>query len=374
MNELAKLAMTKDLFIYSVNQAYEARMQSDGSFNSHLKYEPFLEKTWSLPKNPDINSLKKTLAEIIEHHFSKLPNYRREEAVNLENISWFSHSIAALFADIEYLLMAYTGAGLPMLAEAKVPKTNSSKNIIVAIKKYSDFISKQAKEEKFSLFPISGEDGSALDNLYTQEIWSLIFYYIKKFFGNYVELLCLYVTWKYVIKANSKEVVDWNVRPPCGDAYRNQFKHLFEKDNFKNNNKKNSDDNRCGFNKPKPRNHIEEIVTDMTNNTSASLLESSNYKFSPKKHTQFKERKETRHSQDRESRQNQEEIIEKALHEVAQAMEKMHKNANIQEIELSPQNSFIRRQQHVMISENEFETESRGDAENRCVCIKRKLS
>ena len=185
MNDLAKLDVTKDSFIYSVNQAYQARIQHNGSFNSHLKYEPFLEKTWALPKNPDINSLKKTLSEIVEHHYTNLPNYRREESVNIENISWFSHSMAALFADAEYLFMAYTGHGFPVLPDSKIPRTNSSKNIIVAIKKYCDFKNNETNGENFSLFPLISEDSINVDALYTQEVWSLIFYFVKKSFGIY---------------------------------------------------------------------------------------------------------------------------------------------------------------------------------------------
>lgn len=400
MNDLAKLTITKDSFIYSVNQAYEARIQNDGSFNSHLKYEPFLEKSWSIPKNPDINTLKKILSEIVEHHFTKLPNYRREEKVDIENISWFSHSFAALFADIEYLLIAYTSHGFPILSTPIIPRTNSSKSIIAAIKKYSCFKDDSTNTEKFSLFPLVGEDNDNLDDTYTQEIWSLIFYYIKKYFGSYAELASLYVTWKYLKKVDTSDIVDWNVRPPCGDLYRKQFKHLFEKDYVKNNSKKDNFNNKKSFNKPDNNKNaaIDEKSAEEFTNTSPKPTHpldsaqdritstSKNFRDKPQRSNKFNDdtRRVNRPFKEQEHRerpprltkeeyqQNQEEIIAKAILEVELAIKNMQKNVDLQEVSLSPQNSFIRRQQHVVISENGFETESRGEDSNRYVCIKRK--
>lgn len=379
MNDLAKLNITKDSFIYSINQAYEARIQHDGNFNSHLKFEPFLDKTWTLPQKPDLNSFKKTLGEIIEHHYKKLPNYRREESVNIENISWFSHSMAALFADIEYLLFAYTGHGYPTLTSSKMPRTNSSKNILFAIKKYMEFKENNSNGEKFQLFPLLGEDNACVDDSYTNEIWSLIFYFVKKFFGVYAELVDLFATWKYMPKVDSSDVVDWNVRPPCGELYRKQFKHLFEKDYFKNNSKK------------APANHNGANAEQRNGSPAKSQLENSeniekphsNFTEKPRKdfgekqndrrQKSFKERKEHSHRPSEEERQKkQDEAIAKALHEVDKAIKTLKKNSDISELELSPQNSFIRRQQHVVISDAGFGTESRGEGDNRCVCIIRK--
>ncbi|MES2614622.1 MAG: R3H domain-containing nucleic acid-binding protein [Bdellovibrionota bacterium] len=376
MNDLTKLGITKDSFIYSVNQAYEARIRNDGNFNSHLRYEPFLEKTWALPQNLDLNSLKNTLAEIIEHHYTKLPNYRREEIVNIENISWFSHSIAALFADVEFLIVAYTGHGLPTLATPKIPRTNSSKNIVLAIKKYSDFKTAATNGEKFALFPIASEGEVAVDDAYTQEIWSLVFYYIKKYYGAYAELIDLYATWKYISKVSSSDMVDWNVRPPCGDLYRKQFKHLFEKDYFKNNARKNGKEN---FQKPDlvqaPNNDEKSTENQSKPQESFESKPHRTDKFpreSGRDKPPFRERKERPRNTEREPRQNQEEIIEKALIEVSLAIKKLNENSALHEIALAPQNSFIRRQQHELICEKGFETESQGEGDGRCVCIKRK--
>ena len=171
--------MTEDAFLHSVNQAYEARIKPDGRFQSHLKYEPFVEKTWVFSQSLDFPSFKRILSDIIQHHYAILPHYRKEETLNLETISWFSHSMAALFADMEYLLKAYVGQGFPPFMDSKIPHTNSSKNILCAIKKYAEFktkasapssqvnlepTNKEQAEEKYSLFPLLGEVEKVLDS------------------------------------------------------------------------------------------------------------------------------------------------------------------------------------------------------------------
>ncbi len=402
MNPTEKLDITKDSFVFSINQAYEARIQNDGSFKSHLKYEPFLEKTWKLPELPDIHSFKKSLSEIIEHHYKNLPNYRKKESVNLENISWFSHSLAALFADMEFLIHAYTGMGFPILPESRINRSNSSKAIACAIKKYVDFKnSNPSEEEKFSLLPLEDENQEALDAQYTQEMWSLVTYYAKRFFGEYLDLVTMYIFWKYVAKEQNTEVVDWNVRPPCGELYVKQFKHLFERDYKKNGNSKfngNGKGNSGKFNGngngngkfKSSENSAENPAVETIEN---QILESSQpntqvemekvTKPSPKFSNQdkgnrrndrndFNNRKDRPRRTDKESFQNQDELAEKALKEVEVALKKLQKNVELTEIELAPQNSFLRRQQHMLISEAGFDTESRGEGDGRCVCIKRK--
>ena len=64
--------------------------------------------------------------------------------------------------------------------------------------------------------------------------------------------------------------------------------------------------------------------------------------------------------------------MEDALKEAHKGVLEMQKNPSLFEFCLNPQNSFVRRQQHVVIAEGGFETESRGNARERHVCILRK--
>jgi hypothetical protein len=366
--------MTKDSFIFSVHQAHVARMKSNGSFDSHLRFEPFLEGTWKLEENPTLASFKKEAAQIVEHHFTILPNYKRDEVVDLENISWFAHSIAVLFADLETLLLAYTGNGFPLLTTAVIPHTITSKNIALAIKKYSDFKHKEA-EEKYSLFPLLDDQEQCVDALYIQELWSLVAFFAKKFFGSYSSLITSYIEWKYVDKSVEKEVIDWNVRPPCGAAYRKEFKELFEEERnnrrFGSANRK--DQGRRDHDRPaenvKPESNVNQIP-QVESQGSDRKWKSPSYK---ERDGQRPKPAFNRFKKDFDENQiNQTQNMDKALEEANLAMEKMKKDKDIPEISLTPQNSFVRREQHMVISQAGFGTESRGDDKTRCVCITRK--
>jgi predicted RNA-binding protein Jag len=57
------------------------------------------------------------------------------------------------------------------------------------------------------------------------------------------------------------------------------------------------------------------------------------------------------------------------LYETRKAIARLKEDSGLQEVLLKPQNSFIRREQHVVISDAGFGTESRGEGKERAVCI-----
>jgi hypothetical protein len=63
--------------------------------------------------------------------------------------------------------------------------------------------------------------------------------------------------------------------------------------------------------------------------------------------------------------------VDAGIEEARLAIEKLQKNPGINQIPLDPANSFIRRQQHSLIVEAGFETESRGEGRDRCVHVLR---
>ncbi|WP_161597683.1 R3H domain-containing nucleic acid-binding protein [Fluviispira multicolorata] len=404
MTEPTKIAINSDSFIYAVHQAFEARSKANGDFNSHLRFEPFLIGSWTSPESYDFSSFKTLLSDIIAHHIKVLPHFNRNETVTLENIAWFSHSIAALFADIEFMLVSYTGFGLPKLLSGNLPKATSSKNIVFALKKYQNYIALDSEEprEPFSLFPLLSESEEALDEHYVQEIWSLIASIAKKYLDSYFELFSSYALWKYTAKEVFVEAIDWNVRPPCGIAYRKQFKELFDREREERNARRNEkhsqrkgDKDKSSFKKEDRKPHYTQKIdkNDMVEKPkiSSDLSTSTTEKLSfviensaqvPEK-PRFEGKMQTRSAVAQQQNVFQgassnplepknQQNLEDALHEVSKAVQKMLKNKSIPEISLNPQNSFVRRQQHVVISEAGFDTESRGDARNRHVCIKRK--
>lgn len=371
-NTTNKLSMTKDSFVFSVHQAYVGRMKSNGIFDSHLRFEPFLDGTWKREDKPSLLSFKKELTKILEHHFNILPNYRRNEVVDLENISWFAHSIAVLFADMEKLLLAYTGHGFPVLTTASIPHATNSKNIAFAIKKYADFGHKET-EEKYSLFPLIDDQENQVDEFYIQELWSLIAFLSKRVFGEYSVLITSYIEWKYADKSVEKEVIDWNVRPPCGAAYRREFKELFEEE--RNNRRFGNSGGRDRERKDTRNNAASSTENRAPNNSSHSddkkekVFETKERPSHPK--SNFRDRNRFKDKEPHIKSQAHIENLNRALEETKAAVEKMKQDKDILEISLKPQNSFVRREQHMIISQAGFGTESRGDDQERCVCIVR---
>ncbi|BBH53919.1 R3H domain-containing nucleic acid-binding protein [Fluviispira sanaruensis] len=403
MTEPTKIEINSDSFIYAVHQAFEARSKANGEFNSHLRFEPFLIGSWAQPESFDLSVFKSLLNEIIAHHIKVLPHFNRNETVNLENIAWFSHSIAALFADIEFLLVSYTGHGFPLLPASVLPKVTSSKNIIAALTKFKEYVSAPSTEsrEPFSLFPLLSETEEKLDDNYVQEIWSLIASFAKKYLGSYFELFSSYALWKYTTKEQVIEAIDWNVRPPCGISYRKQFKELFDREREERNARRNERNSQKRGDKDKPHFKKDERKSQhaprqervektekpqISAEASALPVEKSSFVIENAAQVAEKPRSEGKmqtrnavakfqnsfqgqsNSADPRSQQN----MEEALLEANKAVQKMLKNKSIPELSLNPQNSFVRRQQHVVISEAGFDTESRGDARSRHVCIKRK--
>ena len=171
-------------------QALDARSLSKTEFNSHLRYTPFLDNIWVKPQEANLESLKVPLREILEHHRNAIPHYRRGEKVTLENISWFSHSIACLYSDIALLLHECLG---------------------------HEFLDKNENSKDF---------------------WNTITSEINEVCQDYALLFHVFLDWKHGPKPQQETKVDWHIRPPCGLRYKTEFKELFEEERDKRFNKK----------------------------------------------------------------------------------------------------------------------------------------
>ncbi len=282
-----------------MRQALQARLNSSLEFNSHLKYTPFLDNTWEKPKEANLESLTKELKAIVEHHWNAIPQYKRSESVNLENIAWFAHSIACLYADTTQL--ARETMGLEFLENKEA----------------------------------------------SQEFWNTLFKVIKDVFQDYSVLFTAYVEWKNSSEASkTTEKTDWTIRPPCGILYRTEFKALFDEIRRNKFGKK-------PFGKDSHK-------KDARNDKDKKSKEGSEHK--PKSYPK-RERAPVRESNEFE--------LNAAKAECTKALETIKKNSKIPEIPLSAQNSFIRREQHTLINEAGFQSESRGEADKKHVCIVR---
>lgn len=346
------ISINLDSFIYAVRQAFDARIKKQGVFESHIKYTPFLDNTWQKPEDSNVVSLKHPLNEIVQHHWVAIPQYQRHDSVTLENIAWFALSIATLFADIEYLCKETLGYGIPSQQE-------------------------------------ESDDAKAL--------WSLIQETVKSHFKEYAELFNLYAEWKYNPQIEKKEPVDWNVRPPCGMLYRTEFKALFDeirnarfgnRQNQKNSHSQHRDktDHRKTHNdqrKENPeqrsdhteqRNENPEQRTDRRKQYDADSPRTNRAPQHRRKNDEMRDQRE--HGKRQRERKPQDssntEALQSALEACKTAIETMKNNSNTHELSLAPQNSFIRRHQHTLITDAGFDTDSRGDGNQRHVCIIKK--
>ena len=65
--------------------------------------------------------------------------------------------------------------------------------------------------------------------------------------------------------------------------------------------------------------------------------------------------------------------LDAAVKEVEHNARILQKNSRRPGIKLKPQNSFLRRQQHMIAAELGYETESVGEGRERCVYLKNKI-
>ncbi len=372
--------INKDTVLFQIQESFDARYKDQQKFDSHLRYESFLnpEKNQSEIKK-DIQFFKKEMKEIVEHHKNILPQYRKQENINLETISWFTLSVSTFVADMQQLYYSLFQNSLPLLSVHEFPRKNSSHTLALALQKMQN-----PQDENFQLFPLMDAENNDVTNEFIEEFWSFVWYLIRQSFGKYAVLFQDYLLWKYVEnKTKDGEETDWNIHPPCGEIYRKTFKQLFdykdrpdfrnknrgsEKPSFKNNS---NDDNRSA------QNNVNDENQSPQNNSS----EETQPRFGAHKEKTFVSRKDIEKNNGRfvkdnfrDKRQFREKTtdskqLDLALQEVHEGIEKLKSQSDLKSYGLKPQNSFVRRQQHVVITDAGYQTESVGDGDERYVSI-----
>lgn len=322
------ISINLDSFIYSIRQAFDARSKKHGIFESHLKYTPFLDNTWQKPDSADISSLKTPLSEILKHHWVAIPHYQRHEPVTLENISWFALSMATLLADIDYLCKESLGYGLP---------------------------SKQDQTDD------------------TKALWALVTNSVHEVFKDYASLFDIYTEWKFNPHIEKKEPVDWNVRPPCGVLYKTEFKALFDEIRNARFGNRNQSKNQHTQHKDKAgrNNDHSEQNRQKTDDSNHRSTEKPQRQHKPRQHDDAA-RDDRRSRRPKKLFEDGGAALKAALEDCKKALETMKENSNLHELALPPQNSFIRRHQHTFVTDAGFDSDSRGEGDQRHVCIIKK--
>lgn len=230
MYTIPKVQLNADTFLFSCYEADTARTKKNGSFNSHLRFEPFLLGDFQLPAKPDIKKLRTQVTDILKHHFFISPQFRRKEDVNNDTISFFTIAITTLFADLEALFRIYTGAGLVKIPADQVEFSGSYPFLRAALLKFQTYAANSSAEsEPFELFPLSisaeDDDGNDQKLVFASEVWDILSEGIYAHFPDHSEAIMSYAFWKYQT-IPERELIDWRVRPPVGDLFFKAFKGM----------------------------------------------------------------------------------------------------------------------------------------------------
>jgi len=393
--------LTNDSFLYACQSEFAARTKKDGSFKSHLRFDPFLVGQYQRPATATWQDFVQLTTEIIHHHFKVTPQFRRKEPLNLETVSFFSCSIATLFADIETACKEMFGVGLPDIPseppeyspEAPVAKTllGTRNTFLHNISTSEDF------SNEFSPFPEGEQPDTQVQ--FSCEIWDTIADLIHQVYGEYADLAMGFAYWKYQ-EVEQKREIDWRVRPPVGEAFAKAFRPL-QRANRPDRSSAGSGRGDRGpargdrgpvrgdrgpvrgergnrGERPTQDARQPDQETQQTGRTRRSDVKSapsteglSARPRAPKEGGARPQRgREPRHEH-REHGVTSEKQLESALQEVYKAVETLKTSGAQTEVALAPSNSFIRRQQHSLAVDLGFDTESRGEGRDRGVVIRR---
>jgi len=225
---IPRVALNPDAFLYACHTADTARHRKNGTFHSHLRYEPFLMDSFKRPAGPDVKRLRTEITAILKHHFQVSPQFRRNEDVDLETISYFTLAISTLFADLASLFRGYAGVDLPRIPSHDTEYSDGFPQLARVITAYSTWL-KNADAEKEAFDPFAVDETSSLAELQNQqaefaaEIWDLISEQIFSVFPDHAPAIMSFASWKFKLEEPVEEI-DWRVRPPVGDLFAKAFR------------------------------------------------------------------------------------------------------------------------------------------------------
>jgi len=272
--------------------------------------------------------------------------------------------------------------------------------------------------------------GMQQSQIWSCEIWDLVADVLHTAFGEYADATMGFAYWKYQ-EVPAKTEIDWRVRPPVGEAYAKAFKPLQRnargdrgdrggdrrgrddrppRDRQREHGEKHAERQEA---RPPREKHAERQEARPPREKHAERpeeraprekhAERTEERAPREKHAERPEergnrgrhgehdRGDSRSTHGRSDRrseggerhrsrrdapdvsgrtQSTEQQLNDALAEVRQAAETLKNNPALLEVQLIPNNSFIRRQQHSLAVEMGFDTESRGEGRDRGVVLR----
>lgn len=404
MSPNSQLHLTNDSFLYACQSEYAARTKKNGSFNSHIRYEPFLLDQYERPKHATVRDFVQTVTAITTHHFQVTPQFRRHEPLNIETVSYFTCAIATLFADLETACKEFFGVGLPAIPSQPPEYSNEKPVSNALIQARNTFVQKNLESnlapEPFEPFPLNvltEINSTEQAVIWSCEIWDTVADAIHSAFMEYADTAMGFAYWRYQ-EPELKSEIDWRVRPPVGEAFAKTFRPLQRSARGERGRggpergERFSDDSRSNR-KTSDRRHKHAPESEVPQQV---LPEGRVQEHRPPKLSERKSehRRELGNRGDRPAKMSgerepharpssrndrpahagpvisSEHQVEEALQEVKTAVSALKSNPKLGEIALKPANSFIRRQQHSLAVELGLDTESRGEGKDRGVVIR----
>lgn len=419
-------ALSHDQFLFACRQALAARTTKAG-FDSHLRHEPFLYGRFFAGQHLTVASWRHHLKEIFAHAFRASPQFRRGEDIGLETISFFSLAIATLVADLDSLMKHFSGNGLLPVLGVPLEKKEHDKLPALAtlFSKYEEHLSQQkraadAQHEmpEFQPFPfedgdLAGSEAEQRDRMKTsEELWGTIFALVRQTFPKHHRSVVSFLLWHFQPEV-PPAAIDWRVRPPVGEAFA-QFQRSFQSGaragahfsaqgpGFRGGDRAprgdRGDRGDRGAGRPgRPEHQAQAQVGTREERPprvakpeapGAEARPSQATTSSPRTPPRERHREESPAAAEPQGRRgggptdlrppqaapegagSSPALLEEARKEVEHSIRILEKNSKRPGIRLKPQNSFVRREQHMVAAEKGFETESVGEGRDRAVYIK----
>jgi hypothetical protein len=390
--------LSQDQFLFSCKEALVARTTKKG-FDSHLRYDPFLFGTYQPPQSRTVTAFRRELAQIFSHSFNETAQFRRQETIDLETISFFSLAIATLIADTETLLLAYGGIRLPCTQGVpRAVKDNDPLPALAAL--FASFSAHTLAQEglnpedaePFSPFPLDEPGDAAADaTRVAEEFWGVVFTEVKRTFPRHHSAIVSFVRWHFQPEPE-QVAIDWRTRPPVGEAF-SQYLRSIQGSRAGAHSSRNGRFNGEGREPRSPRGAPPDTAGNRPRGgenrgsrgptdgrparnafagTRAPLEPHRPHREAAGPETPSNNQEAGGDLSSGRSPEELQRLTEQITQEVEHNIRILQKNSRRPGIRLKPQNSFFRRIQHMAAIELGYETESVGEGRDRSVYIKNK--
>jgi hypothetical protein len=420
---IPRVQLNPDNFLYACHSEDVARSKKNGTFHSHLRFEPFLVNDFHRPAAPTVAGLKKEIKSIAQHHFQVSPQFRRNEDIDLDTISYFTLGIATLFADLNRVFFEYMGLNLPKIPSHDTEYSDSFPLLKKVSALFTSYLADtNSEKEPFEPFVTSAqktkEEAFQEQGEFSAEIWDIVSEIIFETFPDHAPAIMSYASWKF--KMDEKpDPIDWRIRPPVGELFAKAFRSLRNASgggygggsragaSAGKGGSKGGDRPKRGkdFDGEKPHKGPKHLASEgpadveneaeMQKDRPASKPRDLSHegKNSPRPERaagdvtsgegfpQKGNRPERGAGKFRQEGGGRPPLAQQIqsdsdlapyMAEAEAAVAKLASNPSLEEVKLRASNSFIRRHQHSFLVESGFETESRGEGRDRCIYVKQK--